>query len=1049
MAVLLTGTTIGGQVAIHAGNISTYAPSLTGTGATGTWGINITGNAANVTGTVAIANGGTGATTAAGARTNLGASTAGANLFTITNPSAVTFLRINADNTVSALDAATFRTAIGAGTSSTTGTVTSITAGTGLSGGTITTSGTISLANTTVTAGTYTLATITVDAQGRITSASSGTAGGTGTVTSVAVSGGTTGLTVTGSPITTSGTITLAGTLVVANGGTGATTAAGARTNLGLVIGTDVQAYDADLAAIAALAGTSGFLKKTAANTWTLDTNTYLTGNQTITLSGDATGSGSTAIAVTLANSGVTAGTYNNSATAITPIIVDAKGRVTATGAAVTITPAWSSITSKPTTISGFGITDAITTSNISSQSVNFSNYTGYVDVFDTRAVASTPQSYDKRVRFDFKQNSINGLTDGGTYNGVMFWRKYGSSTDWTGGGAMEIAYSDNGNLWHRYGTSTTWGAWRRVWNGNDFSSTDISNWTAAYNDKINSAAVTGTTTKTLTLTQQDAGTVTASWTDKDTTYTIAAEEISPGNLVELTLRDSNATIPGLVNFIGTGATTVTSDQNNNVYINTTAGTSYSAGAGLTLTGNTFSHTDTSAQASVDNANGNMIQDITLDTYGHVTGIGSVDLDTRYYTQRTIDEQITPSLRGGYSLTGGGTISVTSNGFIKWSTRFIVISNGRGSSFTTNGYFDITCPTTGTITGVGGAASRAANSDGIQLNTWEALYYILPVGSINTSVAANFRVVYYSADLTVPHTWIPICVRNGDNGVFSFPRGVNLIANSSAVSYQTETNVANSTVQRDSLGNFSAGTITAALSGNATTATTLQTARTINGVSFNGSANITVTANTTNSITFNDLGVGVLPGTSFNGATARVVSYNTVGAAPTIHYHDQYVEKYIDNDAGDTFVLRPSNPGNSFLGTPDYFFRETHTQALFTYGYHESGLKTENIGLHETGTVVVWKNGKLTPCESTADHMVMGVISNGHDSPVVMGAEPVLVTGPVNEGDYLLTSEKLGHAIAMNREEVKRLGLMDVVFAKALESGEGDSHKVKAMINKL
>ncbi len=39
---------------------------------------------------------------------------------------------------------------------------------------------------------------------------------------------------------------------------------------------------------------------------------------------------------------------------------VDAKGRITATGSAVTITPAWSSITSKPTTLSGYGITDAI-----------------------------------------------------------------------------------------------------------------------------------------------------------------------------------------------------------------------------------------------------------------------------------------------------------------------------------------------------------------------------------------------------------------------------------------------------------------------------------------------------------------------------------------------------------------------------------------------------------------------------------------------------------------------------------------------------------------
>jgi hypothetical protein len=41
--------------------------------------------------------------------------------------------------------------------------------------------------------------------------------------------------------------------------------------------------------------------------------------------------------------------------------------------------------------------------------------------------------------------------------------------------------------------------------------------WDAAYNDKINSAAVTGTTTKTLTLNQQDGGTVTASWTDDNT----------------------------------------------------------------------------------------------------------------------------------------------------------------------------------------------------------------------------------------------------------------------------------------------------------------------------------------------------------------------------------------------------------------------------------------------------------------------------------------------------------------------------------------------------
>ena len=87
------------------------------------------------------------------------------------------------------------------------------------------------------------------------------TISGVGTVTSVNGSGGTTGLTLTGGPITSSGTLTLGGTLAIANGGTGQTTASAAFNALSPITSTgDLIIGNGTNSATRLAIGTSGYV---------------------------------------------------------------------------------------------------------------------------------------------------------------------------------------------------------------------------------------------------------------------------------------------------------------------------------------------------------------------------------------------------------------------------------------------------------------------------------------------------------------------------------------------------------------------------------------------------------------------------------------------------------------------------------------------------------------------------------------------------------------------------------------------------------------------
>ena len=185
---------------------------------------------------------------------------------------------------------------------------------------------------------------------------------------------------------------------------------------------------------------------------------------------------------------------------------------------------------------------------------------------------------------------------------------------------------------------------------------------------------------------------------------------------------------------------------------------------------------------------------------------------------------------------------------------------------------------------------------------------------------------------------------------------------------------------------------------------------------------------------------------------------NSITATGTVDFSNASVQGISSGEVNLTSVTDIIPDGSSLdanfntginLGASNKKFNDLFAVNTFFGGIHEINLGQEGLNKMQEGTVLVIGDNGLQPCKKEADPLVTAIVSKNQNYPIVLGAEPVLITGKIKAGDYIITSEIEGHGKAVNPRFVHSKKLFGKIIAQSMENGKGKSYTVKAMIRKL